>query len=129
MTPIEIARDAWGPTIPDYVEALGLECTRFSQVKVAQRLGRSGALVSQVLRNKYRGDMIAVEELVRGVLLNARVECPALGPLPTNECQVWRRKSREFATGNPLRRRMYRACGNCPRNRQDDPQTEEEATQ
>lgn len=116
MSPIETAREAWGADLPDWIEALALECTRASQNKVAARLGRSGAMVSQVLRNKYAAGLSGFEELVRGVLMNATVECPALGKMPTHECLAWRGKAGEFATGNPLRVRMWRACGACPRN-------------
>ena len=82
-------------------------------------MDRSGALISQVLRCKYPADLAAVEERFRGVFLQARVDCPALGTLPSNECQDWRRKSREFTSGNPLRVRMFRACAHCPRNQKD----------
>lgn len=117
MTPYETAREAWGDDMPDWVEALALECTRSSQNKVAARLDRSSALVSQVLRNKYKAELSSIEEVVRGVLLNATVECPSLGRLPSHQCQEWRAKGREFVAGNPLRLRMYRACLNCARNR------------
>jgi len=118
--PLETARAAWGEPLPDWVETLAIECAASSQSRVASALGRSGSLVSQVLRNRYKGDLAALEDAVRGVYMQARLHCPALGTIPTNICQDWRRKSRQFATGNPLRVRMYRACGRCPRNRRDE---------
>ena len=120
MTPLQVAEAAWGAAMPDWVRELALACTRSSQNRVAQQLGRSAALVSQILRNRYAAETTAVEELVRGALMNATVTCPALGTIPTNVCQDWRRRSREFVTGNPLRLRMYRACMVCPRNRRDE---------
>ena len=45
--------------------------------------------------------------------------CPAFGEIAANECQDWREKSREFAAGNPVRVRMFRACNACPRNRKE----------
>lgn len=120
--PLEIARSAWGDDLPEWVEALAIECAATSQNKVASRMGRSAALISQVLRAKYPADLRAVEEVFRGVFQEARVSCPALGTIPANECQDWRRRTRTFASGNPLRVRMFRACAHCPRNMKDRPE-------
>lgn len=120
--PVQIAREAWGPDLPDWVEALAAECASSSQNRVAARMGRSAALISQVLRRKYPADLTAIEEVFRGVFQNAQVHCPALGNVPMNECQEWRRKARNFASGNPLRVRMFRACAACPRNSHSGPE-------
>ena len=119
-SPLEIARAAWGEALPTWVEALAVECARSSQKAVAARLNRSGAVISTVLRNKYEGSVSAIEELFNGAFLNMRIGCPELGELPVNECQHWRGKARHFASGNPLRVRMFRACASCPRNRGED---------
>lgn len=111
---IATAEESWGAPLPDWVRALAVACQRSSQAAVAKELGRSGAVVSQVLRKKYPGSYQNVEERVRGVLLNGRVECPGLGTVPTHECQDWREKARVYAPGNPTRRRMFRACRACP---------------
>lgn len=118
-TPLEIAREAWGEPLPDWVETLAIACGRSSQKRVAEALGRSGAVISQVLRKSYPASMAGIEERVRGVYLNGTVACPALGELPVNECQDWREKTRIFAVGNPLRARMNRACPTCPRNKKE----------
>ncbi|WP_226779548.1 hypothetical protein [Oceaniglobus trochenteri] len=117
--PVEVAQIAWGD-VPDWVMALAEACAATSQNRVAGRLGRSGALVSTVLRNKYSGDLSAVEVRVRGVLMSSTIECPALGLIPENECQDWRAKSRRFSAVNALRRDMFRACKGCPRNRKEE---------
>ena len=70
-TPIEIARLNWGDDMPQWIADLARECEATSQNKVAQRLGRSAALISQLLRAKYPGDLEAVEELFNGAF-NAR---------------------------------------------------------
>jgi hypothetical protein len=111
----EIALAHWGAPLPDWVAALARACDGSSQAKVAAKLGRSGALVSGVLRRKYPGDMGAVEELVRGHLLSETVNCPALGVLPLHECRAWRAKADAFQNTNSLRVRMYRACRFCNR--------------
>lgn len=117
--PVQIAEEAWGTPLPDWVRVLALACSRSSQVAVAKELGRSPAVVSQVLRKRYGAEMDRFEERVRGLYLEGRVMCPALGELPTNECQDWRDKARSFAVGNPLRVRMFRACASCPRNQKE----------
>ena len=113
------ARDAWGAALPEWVEAMAHECAKSSQSRVAARLGRSGGLVSQVLANKYPGDLASVEDLFNGVFRAECVQCPALGLLPLNECRDWRVKARKFVNVNTLRVRMYRACIQCPKNRKE----------
>lgn len=115
ITPADIARAAWGNAIPDWVILLAEECGKSSQNKVAKQMNRSASLVSYVLRNKYSGDMQAVEEVVRGVFMATTVQCPALGELSTAMCRDWMRKSRSFSNENSERVRMFRACRNCPR--------------
>lgn len=115
--PVDIARAHWGEALPDWVAALAEACAATSQARVADRIGRSAGLVSQVLRAKYPGDLRAVEDLVRGALMAGTVECPALGTLPTHECRGWMAKARSPASTNALRVRMYRACPRCPRFR------------
>lgn len=122
---LEKARAAWcssGERLPDWIERLAIECTASTQRHVADKLGRSPGLVSQVLGNTYRGDMAGVEDAVRGAFMNATVECPALGTLPTDECQAWRRKSRTGVRTNALRVRMINACQICPRNQKEEGQ-------
>lgn len=117
--PVKIAREAWGAEMPDWIEALALECARSSQNKVAAKLGRSAALVSQVLRNKYPGDLDGLEERFRAEFQAADVECPALGLIPLATCLGWRRKAQDFQNTNSLRVRMFRACSGCPKNKRN----------
>lgn len=118
--PVEIAREAWGASMPDWVARLAAECAASSQTRVAARMERSATMVSQVLRAKYPGDLAAVEDVVRGVFMGATVTCPQLGTIPANACQDWRRKSQKFSSVNSLRVDMYRACARCPRNRREE---------
>ena len=118
-TPLDVARAAWGEALPDWIEALAIECAKASQNRVAERLGRSAAMISQILRAKYPGDLAGFEERFRGVFQAQALDCPALGLIPSNECQDWRVKGKAFTPGNPLRTRMFRACAACPRNRSE----------
>jgi hypothetical protein len=117
-SPLEAARAAWADAMPDWVTRLAEECARTSQSKVAGRLGYSGSVVSAILHAKYKGSLEAVEEKVRGVLMGARVECPALGSISTVSCREWRDRAADFSGHNALRVKMYRACCGCPRNRE-----------
>ncbi|WP_395543743.1 hypothetical protein [Neotabrizicola sp. sgz301269] len=112
---LDAVRKAWGEFPPDWIEALAKASARSSQAVVARDLGRSPAVISQVLRKIYPADTARIEERVRGLYMNGTVDCPALGSLSTLNCQDWREKSTVFAHGNPLRARMFRACNACPR--------------
>lgn len=114
--PLDTARAAWGADLPDWVEIMAIECGRTSQRAVAEKIGRSTAVVSQVLSRKYSAGLSRIEERVRGVFLDAVIACPGMGEMPLQQCQDWREKAKTFAIGNPLRVRMYRACSTCPRN-------------
>lgn len=113
-TPLDLARSFWGDAIPDWVIVLAEECGRGTQSAVAKRLNRSATLVSNVLRNKYTGDMTAVEDVVRGVFMGRSVSCPALGSISTAACRDWRAKGKTFSNENSERVRMFKACRNCP---------------
>lgn len=114
-TSLDIARDAWGKDIPDWIVVLAEACGESSQNKVAQKLNRSASLVSGVLRNTYRGNMEAVEDVVRGVFMASAIACPAMGEISTAACRDWMRLAHSFSNENSQRVRMYRACRSCPR--------------
>jgi len=117
--PVAVAREAWSGALPDWVLKLAEECARTSQSKVAALLGRSPALVSNVLHRKYPGDMTAVEDLVRGRFMRATVQCPANGEISSATCRDWIVQSRTYANTNSERVRMYNACRRCPRAGKD----------
>ncbi len=126
QSPLETVRASWGDAAPDWILILAAECGRTSQAAVAKRLDRSGAVVSQVLRNIYGAGLERIEERVRGVLMAGQVTCPGLGEIPLQDCQDWREKARTFAIGNPTRVRMFHACARCPRNKATAPTEDQE---
>ncbi len=104
---------AWGKKPPEWVVILARECDRSSQKKVAEAIRYSSAVVNQVLKNRYTGDLTAVEKAVSGAYLNATVACPVLGELALNLCLQHQRA--KFHDTNNKRVRLYRAChGGCP---------------
>lgn len=122
--PLDKARAAWGDDLPDWVETLAIECGRTSQNKVAKLLDRSPTTISLILGRNYPGEMASMAERVRGVFMDAVIDCPAVGEMPAQRCQDWRASARVFTIGNPERRRMYRACHRCPRFNKEAPNAE-----
>lgn len=100
----------------EWLDALRAACARSSQRKVAEQLGVSPAMVNQVLKGAYSGDLDRMRRLVEGRYLNQTVHCPVLGEIPLDKCQ-WHQE-REFGTGNPQRVQLYRACrSGCPHSK------------
>lgn len=114
MSAMEKAQEAWGPEMPDWIVALATACDRTSQNRAARAIERSASLVSHVLARSYKGDMRAVEDLVRGVFMKGTVECPVFGDLALQECRKWRGRARKFQNVNSQYVQMYRACNRCP---------------
>lgn len=100
---------------PVFVTALREACERSSQASVAKRIGYSAAVVNQVLKGAYKGDLVRVQQAVEGALLGVTVACPVLGPIASNKCleiQVL-----PFANTNPQRVKLFKACKRCEHNR------------
>ena len=112
-TAVARAVAAWGAALPRWVRRLAEECAATSQAKVAARLGYSPATVSYVLRNAYRGDLVAVELAATGALMARTVRCPVLGDLRADDCL--RHQREPWSPNNPTRIDLYKACrGGCP---------------
>ena len=107
------AAEAHGGTAPDWVAALAGLADRGGLKAAAEAIGYSGGLVSQVIANKYPGDIAKVEATTRGALLGATVECPGAGDTMNRKtCLDWQDKP--WAATSAFRVRMYRACRACP---------------
>lgn len=103
---------ACGVLAPEVKAALQEAVTRFtSQVKVAHELGVSSAVVSTLLKDKYTGDVAAMEERIRGKFLGATVICPVMGTLGKDNCLD--NQALPMAFTNPIRAALGRACKKC----------------
>jgi hypothetical protein len=71
-----LADDGWNGSVPDWVTVLVTECDQSSQATVAKKLNVSSALVSQTIRNQYKGNMANVETIVRETFMKARPASP-----------------------------------------------------
>ncbi|CUR45520.1 hypothetical protein BN2364_1079 [Alloalcanivorax xenomutans] len=106
----------WGDDAPDWVRVLADECDRSSQTKAAGRIGYSGPVINTVLARTYKGSYQAIEQAVKGALMNAKVWCPVAGELAAHQCSEYQRAP--FTPTNPIRVRMFRACrAGCPHSR------------
>jgi hypothetical protein len=117
---IEKARKAWGADLPDWIEALAKECDRTSGMKASNQIGYTNGVVSQVIANKYPGDMTRVKEKVRGALLGATVMCPVFGEFGRDRCLDEQKKGNTFTSES--RGRCFRTCRGigvpkCPHSR------------
>lgn len=104
---VEKVRTSWGSPAP-WLIVLAEQCNKASQSAVAKELGYSGATISQVLSNSYRGDLGRIEDMVSGRYMAATVNCPVLGELGRNTCLEWQAKP--YAATSSHRVMMYRAC-------------------
>lgn len=77
------------------------------QKPVAAKLGVSNGTVSQLVNEKYPGDMAKMQALVESVYLDKTVNCPVLGRIGWHQCQA---NQKNEHTSNPLKLRLYRAC-------------------
>jgi hypothetical protein len=97
---------------PDVKAALQDAVTRFtSQVKVAEELGVSSAVISTLLKDKYPGNVEAMGERIRGKYMGATVLCPVMGTLSKNSCLD--NQALPMAFTNPIRAALGRACKRC----------------
>ncbi len=98
-----------------WLTILARECARTSQARVARELGVSAAMVNQVLKGRYSGNIATIKTRVAGALMGATVNCPVLGEISVNACLD--HQTRPFAPTNAQRVRLYKACLVCPNNR------------
>jgi hypothetical protein len=105
---VEATRKAWGEQISAWQLLLAEMCDKTSQAKIATKLGYSASVISMVLKNKYPGDLKAVETAVQGAFLDVTVECPVLGEIGAHKC-ISKQRARLVATSN-TNIRLWRAC-------------------
>jgi len=105
------ATASWGGNAPDWVIALAQACAETSQAQAGKRINYSGSTISQVLSRTYRGDMMRMEEMVRGAFMAATVICPVQGEMTRNVCLEW--QARPYTDASSFHIEMWRACQTC----------------
>lgn len=96
----------------EWIAVLRAECKRTTQTAAGKRIGYSAAVVNQVLKGTYKGDVTRVQQAVEGALMGRTVECPVIGELPRERCVEFQRRG--FAATNPLRVQFFKTCPTCP---------------
>lgn len=104
--------------LPDPVKAaLSSAVARLgSQSKVAADLGVSVAVVSTLLKDKYAGNVAAMEQRIRGQYMAETVVCPVQGTLSAKSCLD--NQALPAAFTNPMRAALWRACKQCSNRRE-----------
>lgn len=90
-----------------WLEVLREQVSLSGQKLVAERLGMSNTVISQVVNEKYPGNMEKFQALVESVYMSKSVMCPVLGEIAWHTCQMHQKNTQ---TGNPTKLRLYRAC-------------------
>lgn len=101
------------PAPPEWVVGLAEACDQSSQNKIAIRLKRSSAALSQVLANKYPGDLKAFQRDVEDLLKDQKINCPALFDKKISLIDCRARQAQKISASNPLQIKQWRICKNC----------------
>lgn len=111
------AREAYGDSLPDWVEELAKLATQTTGVYAAKKIGVSPTIVTQVCKGRYSGDLVAIEGRVRGALMGYEVDCPGAGAqIRRDHCL--REQKTPFNASSPHRVTMFHACrGGCQHSR------------
>jgi len=111
---LDKARLAWGGDLPDWVEVLAQACDASSQAQIANKIGKSKATVSLVLTRQYNAGLNAIEQTVRGILMEATVACPVVGDIALDQCH----RNQRNTSGQGLERKLFQAhCRTCRHRR------------
>ena len=99
---------------PRWIDVLQQQCQQLGRTKVAEQIGYGKTVISQVLNDKYPGNLSEVEKAVRGAFLGDTVMCPVLDEIGVNLCQQYHKN--KPSTVNPTRVRLARTCPGCEHN-------------
>ncbi|PMI33543.1 hypothetical protein BCT30_05065 [Enterovibrio norvegicus] len=86
---------------------------------VANAMGVSKAMISQVLNGKYQGNMQRVQSLVESVYMGHTVVCPVLAEIPKHKCLAHQNAKHVGSTPNAIR--LWKACrSGCPNSQLEE---------
>lgn len=102
-----------------WIEALKREVERHGLGPVAEVMGVSRGAVSQLVNNKYPGNLDGMKKRVEGAFFNRTVLCPVAGEIPAQQCFTNQRKK---PGSNPMNLRFFKACRSGCEHSQQKPQ-------
>lgn len=112
---VDKAEAAWG-NVPDWLYELCRLADEVGLTGTEKRLGSySRSAISTVISRKYQGDYGRVEEMVRGALMDATVDCPVLGEIGRDRCL--KEQKEPFRPTSRHRAQLFHACKICPNRR------------
>lgn len=117
-TYLDRATAAWGAKKPDWVKTLAqaadAEAAKGGSLRtLGEGLTISGSTLSAALGKTYAGNLDRIEAKVRGKLMSAVVDCPALG-MEIGRADCANNQTMKASTASPDRFKLARACPKCP---------------
>ncbi|MGF1707468.1 helix-turn-helix domain-containing protein [Enterovibrio baiacu] len=102
-----------------WLDELRKQVDATSLSSVANAMGVSKAMISQVLNGKYKGNMQRVQSLVESVYMGHTVVCPVLGEIPKHKCLAHQNAKHVGSTPNAIR--LWKACrSECPNSQLEE---------
>lgn len=115
MSRLRSARKAWDGQPPAWVEVLAQSVDRGKSLgELAGIVGYSKTALSQILTNKYPGNLGRIGLAIETHLAGATVICPLLGEILVSECDA--NQAREFSAASSARVALWKACRKCEHN-------------
>ncbi|WP_048675781.1 transcriptional regulator [Candidatus Competibacter denitrificans] len=103
-----------------WLEVLRSACEDSSQTAVARQLGVSVAMVNQVLKGTYKGNVHNLRVRVEATLPMQvqMVDCPVADHMTRQKCREYQNRDPNLTWGNPILLQFYRACrSGCPHSK------------
>ncbi|STQ75507.1 transcriptional regulator [Grimontia hollisae] len=91
----------WLDVLKEQVESTSLS-------SVANAMGVSKTMISQVINGKYPGNLERVQGLVESMYMGHTVECPVLGEIPKHKCAA--HQAATHVGSSPQAIRLWKAC-------------------
>ncbi len=102
----------WGKEAPSWIKRLAAQCDKTSQSDVSRKIGRTGAVISQILNNKYGAGLDKTEQRFQAVFGGGPYQCPVLGEISGERCL--KEQEAPYRNYNHVVVDLYRACRRCP---------------
>lgn len=90
-----------------WLEMLRREVAKHGLGKVAEMMETSRTSVSQLVNDKYPGNLDNMRRRVEGVFFNRTVQCPVAGEIPAQQCFTNQKRK---PGSNPMNLRFFKAC-------------------
>lgn len=108
---VELQRRVEAAFNPPWLVALRKACDESSQAAVARLFGYSPAVINQVLKGTYKGDVKRVQRLAESHYFGTTVDCPWYrGAIPVHQCLAAQKRTAAEVRNHPLDRELWYVC-------------------